>query len=267
MVDGVGTTAYSYPAFGALLSEDGPWASDTVTLSYDNGTRRSGLNLQAPNASDWVQSYGYDAAGRLSSLTSAAGAFNYHYHPGLNPTPSPSPLVQQVNLPNEAYITNTFDNWARLLTTTLKNSGNFILNSNSYSYNELNQRTEQTRTDGSYVDYTYDPLGQLVTAFGSESGGATKRWQEQFRYGYDLAGNLTNRTQNVLTNSFSVNNLNELTSGTRGGTLTVAGTTSSGANSVTVNTLSAIRYGDNTFARTNLSLVSGDNTFTAVASD
>jgi len=62
MVDGMGTTAYSYTAFGALLSEDGPWASDTVTLSYDNGRRRSGLNLQAPNASDWVQSYGYDAA-------------------------------------------------------------------------------------------------------------------------------------------------------------------------------------------------------------
>ena len=96
MVDAVGTTAYSYTAFGALLSEDGPWASDTVTLSYDNGRRRKGLILQAPNASDWVQSYAYDAAGRLSSLTSSAGTFNYHYFPGVDSIPSPSPLVQQV---------------------------------------------------------------------------------------------------------------------------------------------------------------------------
>jgi len=56
MVDAVGTTVYSYASFGALLSEDGTWANDSVTLSYDNGRRRTGLNLQAPNASDWVQS-------------------------------------------------------------------------------------------------------------------------------------------------------------------------------------------------------------------
>src|SRR5712671_2393458 len=96
MVDGIGTTTYSYTSFGAIASEDGPWASDTVTLTYDNGRRRSGLNLQAPNASDWVQSYGYDSANRLSILTSPAGTFTYQYFGGVDAATSPSALVKKL---------------------------------------------------------------------------------------------------------------------------------------------------------------------------
>jgi hypothetical protein len=40
--------------------------------------------------------------------------------------------------------------------------------------------------------------------------------------------------------------LNQLTTGARSGTLTVAGTTTSAATNVTVNSQTATRYGDNT---------------------
>ena len=49
--------------------------------------------------------------------------------------------------------------------------------------------------------------------------------------------------------------------------MTVAGTTTSAATNVTVNTLNAILYADSTFARTNLSLIDGTNSFTAIAKD
>ena len=49
-----------------------------MTYTYNNRLR-SGLNLSQPNASDWVQSYGYDAARRMTILTSPAGAFSYAY--------------------------------------------------------------------------------------------------------------------------------------------------------------------------------------------
>src|SRR6266481_3746895 len=75
------------------------------------------------------------------------------------------------------------------------------------------------------------------------------------------------RTNNVLVRTCNVNSLNELTTGTRSATLTVAGTTTSSATNVTVNSLAAGRYADNTFARTNLTLVNGNNTFTAVGKD
>ena len=93
------------------------------------------------------------------------------------------------------------------------------------------------------------------------------RLQEQFGYGYDAAGNLNQRTNNDLVQQFNVNNLNELTTIGRSGTLTVAGTTTGPATNVTVNSLTAFLYGDNTFAKDNFSLTDGTNTFTAIAKD
>ena len=117
------------------------------------------------------------------------------------------------------------------------------------------------------MDYTYDKSGQLKTAKGTESGGGTNRFHEQFGYAYDAAGNLNYRTNNALIQTFNVSSLNQLTTGTRSGTLTVAGTTSSTATNVIVNSTAAILYSDNTFARTNYTLLNGSNTITAVAKD
>ena len=81
------------------------------------------------------------------------------------------------------------------------------------------------------------------------------------------AGNLNYRTNNTLLQNFNVNNLNELTTETNGGPLTVAGTTTSPATNVTVNTSNAVLYADSTFASPNQPWVSGNNTFTAIAKD
>ena len=61
-----------------------------------------------------------------------------------------------------------------------------------------------------------------------------------------------------------MNSLNELTTNTNGGTLTVVGTTTSPATSVTVNGSSATLYGDATFAAAGLPLTT---TYTATAQD
>jgi RHS repeat-associated protein len=110
-------------------------------------------------------------------------------------------------------------------------------------------------------------MGELKTAIGKESGGVTNRWQEQFGYAYDAAGNLNFRTNNALVQTFNVNNLNELATITNTGRLTVAGTTTSPATNVTVNTSNAVLYADITFASTNQPWVNGNNTFTAIAKD
>ena len=260
LVDAVGTTLYGYDAAGQLLSEDGPWASDNVNYSYASRLR-TGMSVAAPNASAWSQGYGYDSARRLTGVTSLAGEFDYFYNPN---------QMQQVDLltlPGGAYITNTFDSVARLTGTYLKNSGDTNLDSYAYTYNQANQRTQVTRTAGDYVNYSYDTMGQLKTAIGKEAGGVTNRWQEQFGYAYDAAGNLNFRTNNALVQTFNVNSLNELTTTTNAGRLTVAGTTTSPATNVTVNTLNAVLYADVTFAATNFTIANGNNTFTAIAKD
>jgi YD repeat-containing protein len=175
--------------------------------------------------------------------------------------------VRKLTFPNGSYVTNGFDNVGRLVSTILKNCQNVSLNVHSYSNNVGGQATRQTRTDGSYVDYTYDAAGQLLSAKGKESGGTTNRLHEQFSYGYDAAGNLNRRTNNALVQTITVNLRNELTNVTRSGTLTAAGTTTSTATNVTMNSATATLYIDNTFAKDNLTLADGNNTFTGIAQD
>ena len=92
--------------------------------------------------------------------------------------------------------------------------------------------------------------------------------QPEIAYQYDAAGNLNYRTNNDFVQTFNVNELNALTTVTRDVTnFTVAGTTTSPATNVTVNELEALRYADRTFARTNLTLADGNNTFTAIGRD
>jgi len=260
MVDAVGTTAYTYDQVGQLLSEGGLWPNDTVNYTYANRLRSS-LSVLEPDALAWSQIYGYDNARRLTSLSSPAGTFGYIYDP------VELQRVDQVNLPNGAVITNTFDNVARLLSTALINSSSTVLDSQGYGYNEASQRTAETNAAGDFRDYTYDSAGELISALGKEAGGTTNRWQEQFGYGYDASGNLNVRTNNTLVQNFGVNTLNELTTITNSGRLTVAGTTTSPATGVTVNTSNTVMYADTTFASTNQPWASGNNTYTAIAHD
>lgn len=118
-------------------------------------------------------------------------------------------MPKKLLLPNTSYITNTYDNVARLTGTWLKNSTNGTLNSHAYTYNAGHQRTQQVFSAGSTYDYTYDGIGQLTvadSATGSEDRG----------YTYDAAWNLNWRTNGETGQSFTVNSQNELTSGLSG---------------------------------------------------
>lgn len=259
MADAVGTTRYSYNAASQLLSEDGPWADDTVGYGYQYRLRTS-LNLLQPGVSAWTQSYGYDAATRLTNVISSAGAFGYTYATGQ------SLRLSQISLPNGSYITNNYDAMTRLLGTTLKNSGGTVLNSHAYGYNIGNQRTALTNTAGDYRNFGYDSIGQLKTTVGFEAN-ATARLNEQMGYAYDAAGNLNHHTNNAFVQTFNVDSLNQLSTINRSGTLTVAGTTTSSATNVTVNAQAASLYADYTFAKAGFGLVDGTTNFTAVARD
>lgn len=171
MVDGVGTTVYGYDAVGQILSEDGPWNDDVVSNSYENRLRME-MSLAHPSGSAWTQEYEYDPARRLEGVESVAGIFYYYYDA------VKLYRVDELSLPNGAYITNTYDNVARLLSTSLINTGGTNLDSANYGYNTAGQRTAETNTAGDYRNYTYDNEGELVKAVGKESSG-TSRLQEQ----------------------------------------------------------------------------------------
>jgi len=198
MVDRAGTTAYSYTSGNQLLTEDGPFDSDTITNAYMNRLRTS-LVLQQPSLL-WTNGFRYDAAKRLTNVSSRAGGFGY----SLSGTVAASPLPKKILMPNGAYITNTYGSVARWTGTHLKNSGNSTLDSYVYIYDPANQRTNVTRADASTVAYKYDPIGQLKVADSSVGG-------EDTGYTYDAAWNLNWRTNSGSPSAFSVDVKNQLT--------------------------------------------------------
>lgn len=95
-----------------------------VTVSQPSGT--------------YSATYGYDAARRLSTVSSTAGNFAYTCW-------GAGRLWTNVALPNTSAITNHYDTEAGVLSTLLNNSGNTTLNSHAYVYNQASQRTQVIR--------------------------------------------------------------------------------------------------------------------------
>src|SRR2546422_3437657 len=115
--------------------------------------------------------------------------------------------------------TKSYDNLNRLLTISSQPSGSGqSAISFSYLYNEANQRTRRTDSDGSYWLYQYDSLGQLTSAKHCWSDGTPVAGQ-QFEYTYDDIGNRTSTKQGgdergagLRAATYSVNSLNQYTS-------------------------------------------------------
>jgi RHS repeat-associated protein len=187
-----------------------PEARDRVTNRWNIAGLASAIDVQQP-VSYFGTAYTYDAARRLKTISGTSGTYSNYYHGGLNSITVPSTLVQQRTLPNTAFITNNYDSLARLTSTLLRNGSTLAdINLHSYAYNNGHQRTNQTRLDGSYVDYLYDDIGQLYSAKTYALGG-TETTTQRRGYTYDAAWNLTKTTNNTSVTTRTVNNLNQIT--------------------------------------------------------
>lgn len=260
MADATGVTSFSYTAASQLQTENGPWPDATVTYGYLEGLRTSmNLGVQSP----LNVAYGYDGARRLQSVASVAGKFNYSYS-GPNPA---GPLFTGLQLPNQAWVTNHYDALARLDYTALINTWGTVVDGYGYIHDPAGLRTNISRDFGyaqNSVTVGYDPTGQVTSWTAFEPSGVP-RLNEQLGWAYDSAGNLRYRTNGGLVQSFITDPLNQLTNVVRAGAMTVVGATPSPATVVDVNGYPAQFYSDFTFARTNISLQPGLNTFTIVA--
>lgn len=259
MSDAVGTTRFTWDPSGSFAAEDGPWPDDTVALQRQDSPPATLLSILQPGTNPWLQTNRYDSSGRLAELASPAGTFAYSYLPG-------TPLAQSIALPNGALISNRFDGLGRLLATTLAAPSGAILNQHAYRYNPAHYRTRQSFSDGHFIDYQHDALGQLAAANSWETP-ATPRPHETVAYRYDPAGNLTQRICGAAITTWSLDSLNRLASASRNNSITVSGFTSAAATSVAVNGSPAAIYADHTFAHPDVPTLPGNNTFVAVAQD
>jgi RHS repeat-associated protein len=189
-------------------------SNDTVAWDYNDGRMRSALRLQQTATHWWTNSHGWDAAHRLSSVTSPAGTFTYGYDgPGTHRTGYSAP---------GGSVTNLYDSQGRMTLTAWKNTSGTVLNAHGYELDALHQRTRQTRTNSTAshshtLGYQYDAAGQVTHARATNNATGLAVTGELLGLTYDAAWNMTARTNGATVN-YGVNNLNQVTG--HGGTYT-----------------------------------------------
>jgi RHS repeat-associated protein len=262
MVDGAGTTTYSYQAVGSLgatkvAGVDGPLSNDTITYGYDELGRVTTRAINGVGVT-WA----FDALGRVLSEVNVLGTFAYTYDGTTN-------RVATVTYPNGqtstySYFGNNVDH--RLQTIHHQYPGGPTLSKFDYTYNAAgNILTWRQQADASAVTWTYDydAADQLVAAIKRDT--APEAILQRYAYAYDPAGNRTVEQIDDLATGASYNDVNELSSQQPAGATVFAGTVSEPA-AVTVSGVPAVVTADNRF-RVAVPVSAGTNTISITASD
>jgi RHS repeat-associated protein len=215
---GDGTSvSYAYDVDGNRTSRTS--GLGTTTYGYDQLNRLTSTTLPGPK----TLTYGYDAASNLTAFVDASGTTTYTYTSVNEVATATEPDGAQtifgydkdynrtsVTYPNHVAISNSYDSSDRLTDISDKGPGGNTLRSLSYSYKNPAGGDSDLRwsvTDNvsnAKTTYDYDALERLTSA--STAGG------DSYSYAYDLAGNITSRTQNGSTTTYTPNSANELKS-------------------------------------------------------
>lgn len=161
MVDGTGTTSYSYYGVGSIgalrvKDVDGPLPNDTVTFVYDQLGRPGSRSL-----SSVATSLRYDTLGRIDQLTDGLGITGYQFD-GL------TDRVRQVDYPNGTrstltYYGNTDDR--RLQSLVLTGPSASVLKSVSYADYAPTGRIDDIDEDGvDLVPLQYSEVDEVLRA-------------------------------------------------------------------------------------------------------
>lgn len=212
MVDGTGTTLYSYnpitasPALGAgrLATVQSPMANSTITYGYDELGRVTSRDIGGTS-----ESRAFDALGRLNTVTNPLGQFTYTYDGLTN-------RLKQVAYPNGQVTSfNYFDVMGSNRLQSIQNQKGDGTNISTFDYTydangqiqSWNQRAD-AQTPKVYT-FDYDAVGQLLKATLTDTG--ANQVLKTFIYGYDEAGNRTTESINGAITTSSFNALNQLT--------------------------------------------------------
>lgn len=242
--------AFSYTYFdndveGTLTHGSGPLIGVVLTHGYNSAMQLTSISANTPTSVS--QSFTYDNAGRLSTATDGAYNATYSYA-------TDSKLVSQILYKNNSTTrlttTKTWDYLNRLLETTATPSGSGELPVKfNYAYNNANQRIACTMSDGSYWEYQYDALGQVVSGKRFWADGTPVAGQ-QCEYRFDDIGNRASAKfggdsdgQNLQTSSYTKNLLNQYSQRTVPAVASVLGLATAAA-TVTVNDQSTYRKGE-----------------------
>jgi RHS repeat-associated protein len=237
----VTTFVYANPSNPYLLTE----------VEYPDGTflkftyNDVGQRTRSVDQTGFTVNYAYDSSSRLSALTDGDGnrIVLYTYDPAGN-------LIQE-DMGNGTRTVYTYARDGDLQSITNYASVNGPVNSfDDYTYDALGNVLTDTSQDGEW-SYTYDADSQLAQAiFTPNDIDPDGLAAQDLQYVYDAAGNRESETENGVTTTYVVNNVNEYTSSTTSGVTTryqynadgnlVAQSDPSGTTSYTLNGLNEL---------------------------
>ncbi|MEM8964585.1 MAG: hypothetical protein AAGD38_24070, partial [Acidobacteriota bacterium] len=185
MVDGTGTTTYTYDVAGDLAAIDFPDGSAVVYLRDLLG-RVIEVTVSATGVTPLTTLYGYDEAGNLVTVTDPLGGVTTWVYDQVN-----RPTTR--TLPNGVTTAWTYDLRDRITSIVHTDNVGLVLASATYQRAISGEPTRITREDGSWVDLSYDGALRLAAESHHDSAGVLV---ETITYTYDAAGNRTTRTDN-----------------------------------------------------------------------
>lgn len=215
MIDGIGTTRYTYHPFvlgslgaGQLASIDTPLPDDTLLYAYDALGRRTGYTINGVGESKTL-----DALGRIQAIVNPLGTFGYTYHgatsrmdtvtypTGMTASYAWHPLVKDFRLKDIIH--------------TLQ--GNQLLSRHSYEHNAAGNITRWTQiAPASGLNRSwqigYDDADQLTSVASQDPVTLALQPTGQYAYSYDLAGNRLTEVIDGVTATATHNALNQLVS-------------------------------------------------------
>lgn len=234
-------TSFYYTDFGGLAGTkyvSGPLAGISVTNRYDEHLRRNQLGVALNGSSIYTVGYGYDVGSRLGWVTNGNSLISYEYHTN-------SPLVYRTTFKQSGTTrlttTKQYDALNRL-TYIGNEAGAGGTELCAYDYNDANQRSVVKLADGSYWEYRYDKLGQVVSGRKFFKDGSPMPGQ-QFGYDFDDIGNRVSTERDGETANYVVNGVNAYQQRTVPGVLPIVGKATPTAG-ISVNGADANRKGD-----------------------
>ncbi len=118
--------------------------------------------------------------------------------------------------------TRSRDNEGRLAGAVTTRPGAITLDSHAFGYDGLDRRTSDTRQDGVKWDFGYNTRNEVTSASRKAADGAALNgWQ--FSYWFDAIGNRYFSSGPQRSGNYSINKLNQYTSGTVDGKVEVVG--------------------------------------------
>jgi RHS repeat-associated protein len=243
VTDAAGSHTRTFNVIGELQTDQitgGILDGVGVSVGYDGFLRRNSLQSSRGATTLSSQSYGYDPTSRLETVTSGGVTATYSYYPNTG-------LLNATTFTGNSSIARTYDGFGRLQSITTTPAGD-AAQSYAYAYNNLNQRTQVTREDGSYWSYVYNDRGELVSGKKYFSDNSIV-WGAQTEYSFDNIGNRKharsggNQLGSLRQSDYVINSLNQYSQRGVPGMVDVTGTANANA-TVTVNNQSTARKGD-----------------------